>query len=215
MLFDTEGGGKPSRSLFDWHDVRFIGAVAGRYALSDRRDGEEGKVPIYACRLCSISTRIAVVVAPVMGAEGELVAAHFDDFGIVRGTILRRLPSGFVMQLQLNAHERDKLGAKIVWHKRRVIDGLPDKREHKRIVPRDPRSTLTLADGQSLDCFVIDVSQSGVAVSAAILPPIGTPMAVGKAVGRVVRHLDTGFALQFAQLQDLETLEAVIAPLGE
>lgn len=201
----------PSRSQFEWHDVRFIGAAGGRYVLPERRTGAE-KLPVYACRLCSISTRLAVVIGPVVGRINELVTANFDSFGMLRGRINRRLPSGFVMDLVLTDAERDKLGAKIVWQRKHVYEQVPDKREHKRILPRDPRTTITLADGTCIPCFVIDISQSGVAVSASIWPEIGTPMAVGKLVGRVVRYLDVGFALQFVQLQAFEDLETLMAP---
>jgi hypothetical protein len=212
MFQGIDGDSAPSRSQYDWHYVRFIGAAAGRYALPDRRPDDEGKVAVYACRLCSISTRMAVVVGPVVGKEGEAVTAHFDDFGILRGKICRRLPSGFVMELTLTDAERNKLGGKIIWQKKKVHEQVPDKREHKRILPRDPRTVLTLADGTQLPCFVIDVSQSGVAVSAEVWPGLGTPMAVGKLVGRVVRYLDVGFALQFLQPQERDELEVLLAP---
>jgi hypothetical protein len=215
-MFQSEDGGKPSsRSHFDWHDVRFIGAVAGRYALPERRTGGDTKVAVYACRLCSISTRLAVVVGPVTGREGETVTAHFDEFGMLRGKIARKLPSGFVLDLLLNDADRNKLGGKIVWQKKKVHDQVTDKREHKRLLPRDPRTLLTLADGSQMPCFVIDVSQSGIAVSAEIWPALGTPMAIGKLVGRVVRYLDVGFALQFVQLQELDQLEILMAPPAE
>ena len=212
MFQSADGDAAPSRPHFDWHDVRFIGAVAGRYALSERRVGDDGKVSVYACRLCSISTRLAVVVGPVIGREGEVVTAHFDEFGILRGKISRKLPSGFVLDLQLSDAERNKLGGKIIWQKKRVHDQVPDKREHRRILPRDPRTVLTLGDGTQLPCFVIDISQSGAAVSADIWPSLSTPMAVGKLVGRVVRYLDVGFALQFIQPQELDAIEALMAP---
>ena len=212
MFQGADGRVAPSRSHFDWHDVRFIGAVAGRYTLPERRSGENGKASVYACRLCSISTRTAVVVGPVIGREGEVVMAHFDEFGILRGTINRKLPSGFVLDLSLKDADRNKLGGKIIWQKKRVHDQVPDKREHKRILPRDPRTLLTLADGTQMPCFVIDISQSGMAVSADTWPSVGTPMAIGKLVGRVVRHLDVGFALQFIQLQELNQLESLMAP---
>ena len=212
MFHDVDGDSAPSRSPFDWHDVRFIGAAAGRYALPDRRADDTGKVAVYACRLCSISTRVAVVVGPVIGQDGETVTAHFDDFGILRGKICRKLTSGFAMRLTLKDVERNKLGGKIIWQKKKVHDQVPDKREHKRILPRDPRTILTLADGTQMPCFVIDISQSGVAVSAEVWPALGTPMAVGKLVGRVVRYLDVGFALQFIQLQEQGQLEILMAP---
>lgn len=212
MFRRTDSNGAPSATHFAWHDVRFIGALAGRYAFSERRASDDGKVPVYACRLCSVSTRMSVVVAPVVGSEGELITAHFDEFGILRGRISRKLPSGFVMDLLLNDAERNKLGGKIIWQKKRVHEQVADKREHKRMLPRDPRTLLTLGDGTQLPCFVIDISQSGVAVSAEIWPSLGTPMAVGKLVGRVVRYLDVGFVLQFIEVQDFGNLETLMAP---
>jgi hypothetical protein len=194
------------------NDVRFIGALAGRYALPDRRRTPDDKIPVYACRLCSISTRMLVTVGPVIGKEGETVSAHFNEFGILRGRITRRLASGFVTDLQLSDDDREKLGAKIDWHKKHVHAQVPDKREHRRVQPRDPRSTIVLADGNKVPCFVIDVSRSGAAVSAHYWPDVGMPMALGRVVGRVVRHLEVGFALQFIQPQEFEDLESLIKP---
>ncbi|MHA6299076.1 PilZ domain-containing protein [Devosia sp. CAU 1758] len=200
------------RASTKWNDVRFIGALAGRYALPDRRRTPEDKIPVYACRLCSISTRMLVAVGPVVGKEGEVVSSHFNEFGILRGRITRRLASGFVTDLQLTDTERDKLGAKIDWHKKHVHAQVPDKREHRRILPRDPRSTIVLADGQKVSCFVIDVSRSGAAISAHYWPDLGTPMALGRVVARVVRHLEVGFAVQFIQPQEFDELEVLIKP---
>jgi hypothetical protein len=38
-------------------------------------------------------------------------------------------------------------------------------------------------------------------------------MAVGRLVGRVVRHLDVGFAIRFVELQELEFIEMRLAQL--
>lgn len=200
------------KSDYERHDVRFIGALAGRYALPDRRQSPGDKIPVYACRLCSISTRMLVAVGPMVGREGEIVSSHFDEFGILRGRITRRLPSGFVIDIMMSDDDRKKLGARIEWHKKRVNSLVPDKRGHKRIQPRDPRSVLTLGDGTTAACFVMDISQSGAAISAHLWPDIGTPLAVGRLVGRVVRHLDVGFALQFVDLQNTDELEALLQP---
>ena len=65
-----------------------------------------------------------------------------------------------------------------------------------------------LADGSSIPCLVIDASMSGVAVSSELQPEIGTPLAVGSCVGRVVRHFHDGFAVRFvdplASMTELE-----------
>lgn len=206
----AEPKGRPVSSL---SDVRFIGAIAGRYALSGRRGGQDDdKVPIYACRLSSISTQTAIVVAPVLGRRGETVTAHFDELGMLRATITRPLDSGFAMDLVMNDAERDKLAARILWQKKRVHGQMPDRREFKRVLARDPRTLLTLQNGTQMPCFIIDMSRSGVGVSAHYWPELGTVLAVGKLVGRVVRYLDVGFAIQFIQLQELDGLDAALAP---
>ena len=68
-------------------------------------------------------------------------------------------------------------------------------------------------DGTTVECLVKDVSASGVAVCADLVPQVGTPVAVGKVVGRVVRHFSDGYAVQFVQVQDPQTIEALIARL--
>ena len=66
-------------------------------------------------------------------------------------------------------------------------------------MPHNPSSTLSLADGTRLTCFVIDMSASGAAVSAEFYPELGEVLALGKAIGRVVRHFREGFAIQFVR----------------
>lgn len=189
-------------------DVRYIGALNGCYTLSERRDTTaDGAAPVYACRLCSISPYQAVLVAPVVGKPGEAVAAHFKDFGLLRTQVARELPTGFVLDIDLDDEGRDKLAAKIRWRKQNATSHAPDKREYPRILPRLPRSVLTLADGKHLPCFVIDISRSGAAISASVLPGCGTPLAVGSMIGRVVRRLDIGFAVAFTEIYPQDQLE--------
>ena len=91
-----------------------------------------------------------------------------------------------------------------------------DLRKQARIIPESPHSMLTFADGTIRPCFIIDMSASGAAVSADVQPEIGTPLAVGACVGRVVRHLELGFAVKFVEQQERDHLERLVvrpAPL--
>ena len=66
------------------------------------------------------------------------------------------------------------------------------------------------ADGSRLGCFVIDMSVTGAAVSADVQPAIGSPLAIGRSVGRVIRHFREGFAVKFIQPVDRDYLDYLI-----
>ena len=70
---------------------------------------------------------------------------------------------------------------------------------------------MTFADGTIRGCFVIDMSVSGIAVSADVQPQIGMPLAVGACIGRVVRLLPEGFAVKFVETQNRHDLDQLIA----
>jgi hypothetical protein len=72
-------------------------------------------------------------------------------------------------------------------------------------------ATILTADGSTTSCPVIDFSDTGVAVSADIYPAIGTPLAIGKMIGRVVRRFPEGFAVESAELENLADIEHKIA----
>lgn len=193
---------QPERRL----DARFITSLAGRYMLSSKRD-TLGNRREFACRALNMSALNMLLACPVAAPLGERVITHIDQFGKLEGKITRLMDRGFVMSLTGTGEEQAKRAAKLVWLEDHKNHDVHDVREHGRIVPRNPYSTLVLPDGQTLTCLVIDMSVSGAAVSADIQPEIGMPLALGKVVGRVRRRFAEGFAIQFIETQALETLE--------
>jgi hypothetical protein len=191
-------------------ELHVITSIPGRYSLGARPD-VLGRRRDFACRALNMSPGTMLLAAPVSGPVGERVITHFDMFGRLAGKIIRVLPrGGFVMSIAANEEERARLAAKLAWLENRKNHDVPEARKHERIVPRDPYSILTLADGRAMTCFVIDMSASGVAVSADVMPPIGTPVAVGKVVGRVKRQFAEGFAVEFLKVQDVSELPQLL-----
>ncbi len=186
--------------------MRVILNMGGRYMLSSRRDAQ-GNRREYACRAVDMSTRALLVLAPVLGPVGERVIAYFGEFGTIDGKIIRTFERGFVMSIDGSEVLRDKIAAKLAWIKDHQTHDTPDVRGHRRIVPRRPFSVLTLANGQTCTCLVMDLSISGAAVSADVMPPVGAAVAVGSVVGRVRRHFAEGFAIAFEEVQVLHTLQ--------
>ncbi|RAI42896.1 hypothetical protein CH341_17180 [Rhodoplanes roseus] len=184
-------------------------SLPGRYTLTRRR-ALDGTNPEFACRLVNISRHGMVLAGPVSGALEEPVVTYFDEFGALEGRIMRRLYGGFAMSIVADPERLDRLETKLDWLDKHQRDDIPNTRQHKRIVPKSPHSTLILADGMQVPCFVIDMSASGVAVSADLRPPIGMPLAVGTVVGRVIRRFAEGFAVHFVQPQDPSHLEQLL-----
>jgi hypothetical protein len=189
-------------------DVR----TAGRYCLASRYDGV-GKRREFACRTMRISPFQMLVAAPVLGPKGERVIAYFGEFGKLDGFITDIVEGGFLVNLEGDKSQRQRLANKLEWLEKRQKDpSIIDVREQQRIIPENPHTTLLFADETALTCFVIDVSPSGVAVSADIEPELGARLAVGRTVGSVVRRFDEGFAVKFDELQDPTRLEQAVKP---
>jgi len=193
--------------------ARYIGDLFGSYTLASRHDLPSDQPRVFACRARSASTRQIVVTAPVIGKAGEQLTAHFDELGLLTGHLSQISADGFTIALDLSDSDRAALGAKLDWLKRRGIHGSKiDRRQDKRVRLPKPRTILLLPDGRSLVGLIIDASIGGVAVSADLLPAKGMPLAVGSVLGRVVRLLPTGFAVQFAKVQVLQDLARSLGP---
>ena len=190
-------------------DIRIIVSLSARVFLKHRRSAT-GDLAEYACRAINISPRAVALAAPVRTSVGEWARIEIDQVGRVEGSVDRLLDErGFVVRVDANDEERARLFDKISWVQKHKDHEVADKRGDPRFVPGNPHTMLSFADGTIVDCFVIDLSVSGAAVSAGITPPIGTVLAVGKIVGRVVRHFAGAFAVQFIQMQNREMVKSL------
>jgi len=185
--------------------------TGGRYSLASRHDAQ-GKRREFACRTTRISPFQMLVAAPVLGPRGERVLTFFGELGKLDGWITDVGEGAFLVDITLTKEARERLANKLVWLQKKQKDAVVDVREQQRVVPEDPHTTLIFADGTTVSCFVIDISPSGVAVSADLEPEIGTRLAVGRAVGHVVRRFGEGFAVKFDRLQEPSYLEQMIRP---
>jgi hypothetical protein len=203
--------GECAVSIDRFHEQRAVKiAVAGNYTLANWLDSK-GKPRTYACRTTRVSPFRMVVEVPVVGKVGNRLTSYFRDFGHLEGTISDTMAGSFLFELEMDWSARAKFASKLAWLESKLQDpSIPDVRSEARIIPVSPHSTLTLADGSTQSCFVIDMSVSGVAVSADMQPKRGMPLAVGACVGRVVRLFEDGFAVKFVEPQNRNDLDRVI-----
>ena len=176
--------------------------LLGRYMLADRRE--------YPCQVINMSPGGMLVVAPISGRPGERVIAYVDHVGRLEGQIARMVENGFAMTIAATSRKRDKLAAQLTWLANREILNLPEDRRHGRFTPRNPMARLILPNGTNVACRVVDLSASGAAISISmeLRPPVGAAVTVGKTQGRVVRHIENGFAMEFTRLQHPDSVES-------
>jgi hypothetical protein len=186
-------------------------AVNGSYSLQRRWYDAEGKLRTFACRTTRVSPFRMLVEVPVVGHIGERMTSYFPDFGELEGVIRDTMRGSFLVDMEMTPARRARLAEQLTWLEKKFKDAsVQDVREDARIIPPASHSVLILADGSVHGCFIIDISSSGAAISAEIQPPIGTPLAVGACVGRVIRGLETGFAVKFVERQKIDDLSRLI-----
>ena len=193
------------------------GTVAGASGRNENGDSVELELLLlplreFPCQVVNMSPGGMALIAPVVGQPGERVIAYVDHLGRLEGHVARIIQNGFAMTIAATPRKRDKLAAQLTWLANRHILGLPEDRRHGRVVPRNPITRLILPNGINVSCRLIDVSQSGAGIASDERPPIGALVTLGKVQGRVVRHLEDGFAVEFTRLQHPDFLEDAVGP---
>ena len=173
-------------------------ALSGRFMRADRQE--------YPCEVKDISVGGVSVVSSVLPEAGERVIAYFDQLGGIEGVVGRTFITGFAFQFRITAHKKEKLAVQITWLMNR--DAFSDEagRQHERVGVYDRKSKLKLEDGVVIDVDVQDVSSSGASLGTSARPAIGSEVFIGKIKAFVRRHHDGGIGLQFAVMQDVNSL---------
>jgi hypothetical protein len=172
--------------------------IFGRFMREDKQE--------YPCQVINMSPGGMGLLSPVTCEDGERIVAYLDNFGRIEGVVVRSFEGGFAVRIMASLYKREKIANLLTWITNQESLGLTEDRRYERIVPRNPSSKLILPNGEVHSCRVIDVSLSGASIASSFKPPIDTVVILGRMRGRVVRHHDQGVAIQFADLQDPDSL---------
>ncbi|TFF27908.1 PilZ domain-containing protein [Jiella endophytica] len=173
--------------------------LLGRFMCEDFQE--------YPCRVENMSPGGIAVATPVQPREGERIIFYVDHIGRLEGNVARAYPGGFAVDLVNSERKREKLAAQLTWFANRGELDLPEDRRHQRLMPKDPRVEIVLDDGRRYTVKIIDLSLSGAAVQCTVRPALNSRVALGAMQGRVVRHLEDGFAIEFAAVQTEDALQ--------
>jgi hypothetical protein len=176
-------------------------SLLGRFMLSDHQE--------YPFQIIDMSPGGLAAITAISAKPGERVIAYVDHLGRLEGTIARIIDNGFAMSIAATLRKRDKLASQLTWLANRHLLNLPEDRHRSRFTPRNPFAPLTLPDGSKAGCRIIDLSTSGagIEITADRRPPLNAMVTVGKIQGRVIRHIENGFAIEFTRLQNPDFVE--------
>ncbi len=197
---DRAGFGSSATAIDRRRHRRVAVTLLGRFMRANKQE--------FPCKLVDVSVGGAAIHAAADVDMGERIVATFDHIGCIEGHVVRSFFGGFAIELQATQYKRDKLAGQIAWlMNRHELGDTAEARRHERIaIANSKQATLKLDEGVSISVDIIDFSMSGASIATTARPPIGQHVQIGKLNGRVVRHHDEGFGVEFVSLQPQETV---------
>lgn len=180
--------------------------VKGRFLAPD---GTE-----HACAIRDMSLSGIALICETPINLGSHLIIYLDDFGRFEGDVVRTFDGGFAIETALSGARRDRVADRLAAYAKG--DKGVGARAFQRYAPAEAgveeSSVLTLADGQTAPCRIVDMSLGGANVGTELRSPIGTHVSIGRMKGRVVRHTEEGIAIAFTEIP--EKASALSRPFG-
>jgi hypothetical protein len=184
-------------------------SVKGRFLAPD---GSE-----HACSIRDMSLSGIALVSDIDVPLGSHLIIYLDDFGRFEGPVVRTFDGGFAIETALTGPRRDRVAERLAIYAK---GGEKAAAETRRVFPRyspeeagiEEGSMLTLSDGRTAPCRIVDMSLGGANVATELRAPIGMNVSIGRMKGRIVRHTDEGVAIEFTDIP--ERASALSRPFG-
>lgn len=146
------------------------------------------------CIVTDISLGGATLQCGRVLETGSEIIVYLEGFGRFRGTVVRSDTEETGMHFDVSDDERVRTAENIVLYLSGVRLKETELRRSDRIgAPR----RFARESGEMVGFEIRDISLSGASFISAVRPPVGEVVAIGSAEGRVTRHFDDGFALEF------------------
>ncbi|HUO94087.1 MAG TPA: PilZ domain-containing protein [Rhizomicrobium sp.] len=178
------------------HYLRARVEIAGRFFLpSENREAQ--------CKVVDLSPGGALITSDVLPAADAQIVLYIDGFGRFEGNVVRpneltadddSSQGRFGVQFHCSPMKRDKLTEQLTLHLNR---GIVDESVMRRPGNSNGVSRFTRANGEVVNCEVLDLSLSGVSLKTDARPPVGEMVLIGQTAGRVAHHYESGIAIEF------------------
>lgn len=162
------------------------------------------------CEVTAIDPDSALFLSEETVREGTPVVAYIEEIGRVDGSAGEPGLRGFWVNFNFADSRRPRFERHLRWLIRKERGQAAAERRHTRYEPRDTSARFCLPGGREQACEVIDISLSGAGLRSRVKPSIGSPVTLGRMKGRVVRHFEDGFAIEFLTPLERSDLDSAL-----
>lgn len=163
------------------------------------------------CEVTAIDPDGALVLTAEPVPEGTPVVAYIEEIGRLDGIAAETADNGYWLNFTLSEQRRPRFVRHLRWLIRRERGLAAAERRHTRYEPINSLARFSLPGGREQACEVIDISLSGAGLRSRMKPSIGSPVTLGRMKGRVVRHFEEGFAIEFLTPLERSDLDSVLS----
>ncbi len=151
-----------------------------------------------AGKLLDISEMGLALLTEMDAAEGDPIVVYPLGMGRIEGIVARRFDGGIGVSFVMSDSHRNTIRERI----EAALDGksymrLVEKRSDLRIRYNIETTARLKDDKAPIICTIVDMSRSGCLLRAAEIPDLEEEVIIGALRGKVSRHVDGGFAVEF------------------
>lgn len=163
-----------------------------------------------ACEVTAIDPDGARVLTAEPVCAGTPVIAHIEEVGRVDGVAGEAAEDGFWLEFSFLGPRRARFIRHLRWLIQKERGQAAEERRHTRFQPSETSARITFPGGREQVVEVLDISLSGAGIKSRTKPSIGSPLTLGRMRGRVVRHFENGFAIEFLTPLERSDLDSAL-----
>ncbi len=160
------------------------------------------------CKVVDMSPGGASVECEFSPPVDSQIVLYVDGFGRFECTIVRQDGYGFGVRFASTPMKRERTAEQLILFLNKSLVDESDLRRHER-APQKGFARFTRADGQIVQCEVLDISISGTSLKTDVRPPIGEFVLIGQMAGRIARHHEEGIGIEFVGQGDKKDVEKI------
>jgi hypothetical protein len=154
-----------------------------------------------ACELVNLSGGGAALKSERELSPGKHMVLYIEGFGRYEGTIVLHGGGMPALNFTIGELKRKRLVEMLHQFVSQGPQAASELTELRRYVrsPTAPRDEIVRQNGERMACDILDISLDGASLKTEGRPSIGEVIALGRCLGRVVRHHRNGIAIQYVR----------------